>query len=682
MPATIWLQALDGKWERCGTDRLPAVKPHSLSLTANPAGPDTASFTLLDDGDLPRPDLSAFTPCRIESETGVPVWSGSVWETPRRRGSEPQITATGRGRQYHLDDDQIERCWVKSRLSDWVDSRQMPGANLANLIAAPQISTDAGLITLQVPQGTSLVNAFISITLDFKDPDNGPLKAVVAWQTSANGHALLFYARSSSSPNAANVTDYEDSPAGQTMAGASSAAIPVFTIRRRYLHLIAYKSTAATYSADVWVRYLLINVFREPAYESAFYSGLHADDVLRDLVPGLPLLAQDSSQIDPDGQATFAIPEFDLSGHATYRQVAEAVNAFHRWQLFVDAQDRLCFRPQPSIPSYVVDDAEFEDATASSGEEIFNKVLVQGTGPDGQPLRVERGGLWLPSLTQPSNPGFEVNTTGWSNPVPNTTLARSTARAHAGVASGLVSVGASFGATPLVETQAWTQAAVSVGLRYRISVWVNLAQDASYIQVYAPGFAGSNAFLRSPATNTWYELILEGFATSPSPLLQVWAGREAGEFSFNFAAGAVFYLDDVLAKEPDRKTLPGRRGFTRTKLLDVPSAMPAEAMAQVGDVFLATHTSTPFKGSVSIAPGAITEYGTGRQVDPIELVGASNRLIHFANEIDPDTGQLGRNGVIAGVTYDEDNDTASVQIDNQRDNLAALLERHRVLSER
>jgi hypothetical protein len=61
--------------------------------------------------------------------------------------------------------------------------------------------------------------------------------------------------------------------------------------------------------------------------------------------------------------------------------------------------------------------------SANSGEEIYNRCIVEGTGRDGQPLQVERYAGQQPGavafsevVPSPSfsNPSFDTNTTGWS----------------------------------------------------------------------------------------------------------------------------------------------------------------------------------------------------------------------------------------------------------------------------
>ena len=64
---------------------------------------------------------------------------------------------------------------------------------------------------------------------------------------------------------------------------------------------------------------------------------------------------------------------------------------------------------------------------------------------------------------------------------------------------------------------------------------------------------------------------------------------------------------------------------------------------------------------------------------PAGLLPHVGRRIRFAHLIDPDSGGLGRDGVIANVRYDDASTTATVQIDNDYTAIDALLARWGVL---
>ena len=123
-------------------------------------------------------------------------------------------------------------------------------------------------------------------------------------------------------------------------------------------------------------------------------------------------------------------------------------------------------------------------------------------------------------------------------------------------------------------------------------------------------------------------------------------------------------------------TIVNKRGFNRTKILSIGGALTTAAANQLGDVYLAAHRLQPFKGDITIhGQGGVRRVLGGADVHPSELLLGARGLIRLTDKIDPDTGGLGRDGVIASVTYDDDTETAQVSLDSQRDNLEALIAR-------
>ena len=53
----------------------------------------------------------------------------------------------------------------------------------------------------------------------------------------------------------------------------------------------------------------------------------------------------------------------------------------------------------------------------------------------------------------------------------------------------------------------------------------------------------------------------------------------------------------------------------------------------------------------------------------------TGELIRLTQHVDPDTGGLGRDAVIAAVTYNHADQSATVELDNTRGSLDALLSR-------
>ena len=65
----------------------------------------------------------------------------------------------------------------------------------------------------------------------------------------------------------------------------------------------------------------------------------------------------------------------------------DAANAVQDFRVEIDANRRPVFEPKPSTPKIEIGawpGSEFEDASANSGDEIYNRIIVEGTGPDGE----------------------------------------------------------------------------------------------------------------------------------------------------------------------------------------------------------------------------------------------------------------------------------------------------------
>lgn len=185
------------------------------------------------------------------------------------------------------------------------------------------------------------------------------------------------------------------------------------------------------------------------------------------------------------------------------------------------------------------------------------------------------------------------------------------------------------------------------------------------------------------------------FAPRPSsPVVEIgaWAGSETEDASAN--SGAEIYSRAIvegaggdgtqLAVEHTRgnsepEGLVERRGFQRTKVIQVNSAITTAEAEQIGKVFLEGHLTTPFKGSAKVTPGGVRTVLGGAAIHPSQLLLHTAELLRLAHIADPDTGGIGRDGTIAGVTYTHKDQAAQVELDEQRGNFDALLSRLQVV---
>lgn len=515
---TILLRGPGREWTVVGTDPVGAgIVAEGLSVSANESGPDTVGFQLRRRSNRLYPDLASFTEADVWID-GVPVWGGRIWEAPLSDGGDDVISVQGRGWQYHLDDDVVDLGWVHTDLTDWRSVRSFPGVGLTSWPAAAEASVGAGIATVGWGNGLIATNATASgIMLDC-GPNRRAARIAVNWSAfNPNGFASM-YARASNTPEPLTGT-ISDAFSGKFNVVAADMA-GTFGSPQRYLSLFMYRDDGATGATgfDHIMRINAVKVFWKTRDESGFASILKASDVVKDVLASgvLPQLNPSTSRI---AATSFSIPAFWPDKYRTPRELFAAVNAYENRLIGVDARARLFMRARPLTPAIEVGawgGSQFQDATTNSAESLYNRVIVEATGPDGLPVS-------------------EVRT-------------------------------------------------ASVG------------------QLTA-------------------------------------------------------------------------QGVTRTKLLGVSAAITATAAQQIGDLWLAENSDPPMKGTLIVqgTGGARTLAGVPIPASRLLLlVGERVRLSHL---IDPATGGAGRDATIRSVTYDHASDTATVELDNERGRLEALLER-------
>lgn len=117
------------------------------------------------------------------------------------------------------------------------------------------------------------------------------------------------------------------------------------------------------------------------------------------------------------------------------------------------------------------------------------------------------------------------------------------------------------------------------------------------------------------------------------------------------------------------------QGFTRTARFQVNAMLTAAAAQQIGDVWLTRRDTSPLKGSITVAYGDVRTVDTGATVHPSVLLTKTGELLRLSDRADPGTGGWSRDGVIVGVTYNADTETATVTLDNDNRRFDALLAR-------
>lgn len=518
---TVHLKALDGTWEVCGADRARGVWPENVKgIRADGWGSKTAGFDLRRDPKAIWPDIGAFTPVQIDID-GIPRWSGRVAQTPVRDDLDSVISVQCEGWQAHLDDDVYERWYVHTRLSDWKDARSHLSADLAALRSAWQVDTSGG-VKISFPSGVPADGS----GMVYLDAGPGSTIKQIGWTASSSAWAAnnSLYVLGGSTFAGLGAESYNPGSIG---AGTSYTDSFTFSTPRRF---VAFRidSNGHTPAADEWFKLEQIVCVRESAYLSGLSSVLKADVIVKHALS----VATDDEIIDADTSlieaGTFNIPEFAMGEPRTPRQVWEAADAFEDRVRKIDVHRRPVYKAKPTVPVAEVgawSAMSFEDASANDGSEIYERVIVKATAPDGTPLRVER------AQSQQPNP---------------------------------------------------------FGISTRI----------------------------------------------------------------------------------------GRRGFQRTKVLDVSFALTTSAAEQLGDLFLRAHARTPFKGTVKLTGrGAARDPKTGTPLPVDALLEMTGEMIRFMDRVDPDTGAVGRDARIAEVSVDPDTEEATVTLDNSRAGFDALLAR-------
>ena len=360
-----------------------------------------------------------------------------------------------------------------------------------------------------------------------------------------------------------------------------------------------------------------------------------------------------------------------MNGLSTPRQVMDALNVLHNYRLRVTVDRKLEFAPQPDKPIYRIGQwsgADFKDASKNSGDEIYNQSIIEGTGPDGNAVRVRRYAGQLPDLplgaAVPSipNASFGSNTSGWIATA-GTTLTRDTSV---------------FDSSP--ASMRWNNVSGTISSFIDASFTGTFKRGVTYVLEWSERTNGATDY----SAETWLgDVPLLTFLSDTG----AWAQRRLAWTPSQDVAVARFrlwypvilqtYWIDSLRLSEVRPTLPDRRGFTRTHITSMSQAIVPEISQQIADTFLQTHKRTPLKGDITVKG----RHGVRRMlgdatVPPSELLLHTGELVHLSDQVDPDTGAVGRDAPIDSVTWNADEDTASVSLDAQRDNLAALLARY------
>ncbi len=681
---TIRMQTLDGVWETVGTDRLRGVWPENDSYTADEWGPSKCSFDLRRDPGAIFPDLSAWTPCEVEI-AGVLVWDGRVKETPVRE-VERVVNVQGAGWQYHLDDDQYERVYAHTRLGDYRDARSFPQAPLSGSVAVRRngvVEAGNGAIVLGFAAGASVTQGDGAAAILDLGPGSTAKRVVVEYENQGiTAGVYNFYVQGMDSPG--QIITAGELPVAVDVAVTAGPQAGTLSTARRYIGLLLYKAVTgtATETADRLVRVTACKVFADTAYESGNASALKATQIISDALDRATiLLSDDRSGIDPDGTVTFNFPEFALAGQRTPREVIEAADSVHGYRKQIAVGRRPIFTPRPAVPLVEIGawpGSEFDDPSENDGEEIYSRVIVEGTGADGSPMTVARASSQLDDVIHepitspaPDNPSFATDAANWTASSPSVITRTTTGGLFDSSPAGgkwdragnPTELGDALETTFTGTFQVGATYTLHVAFGYQAPKQGGGGVDVTF------GAAGDRAITTWPDTAGGSFTVVT-IAWTPA------STQTSGVTLMLTARARTAWLIDTLALTVATPTLVDRRGFVRTHTLPVQCGLTLELGKQIGDVFLAAHRTTPLKGTVKVTGNqACRKIQTGAGVPAEQLLLMTGELLRLSHRTDPDTGGHCRDGRIAEVTYTPATDSAVVALDSRRTSHEALLKR-------
>jgi hypothetical protein len=681
---TIRLKALDGTWETCGVDRLRGIVPSNVQTAIDEWGPSSASFELRRDPRQSWPDIGAFTDVEIE-EGGVVVWDGRVKETPARDGSDRLMQVNCEGWQNHLDDDLYLPFYVHNNLGDWRDSRSFPNMNLTDFKASGLVRSGDGALDIGWAAGAVVTAAQgVAVTLDlgpgvgarFVAADCGLIGSNAGWSFYGIGH---------DEPTGVagfGLTGREDAWSGGTPnTGTYTGA---FSIPHRYVTLLAYSNTlAGTIAADTFLRIWGIRVFASSTYQSSGASVLKAPTVIKDaLTKATALLSADRSEIDPNNTIAFNIPASAPRALKTPREMWDAVDAYHDYVKQIRVGRVPVYKPKPTVAALEVgawSPMEFEDQSANSGAEIYNRVAVTGQAPDATPVIVDRLADAYPdyAMGQPSNPSADTNAASWTG-TGSTTVTRDTSTFDSAPASLKLS-----GVTVVEATSDLISFSLTAGYLYALNLAMRADAAQNILQISVRDAAGtvvygSTALIAAGTGWVPVEMQWQQPVSTTGFVVRIYSALPGSA-----APRAMVLNADTIKIGRLSQTLVSRRGFRRTKELRVQSTLPSDGVAatQIGDTWLAGHTTTPFKGTVKITGDtAVRDVYTGQDVPAYMLLLKGSEMLRFSDRVDPDTGAVGRDGRIVAVAFDHTSRAATITLDETRSGVEALLERLAVVT--
>lgn len=680
---SVALQERDGKWVRLGDQATGGfgVVMDSLRFTGDlrEYGCLEASWIMRMNPKWPRNIIEHFTPAVIY-RGAEPVWSGRIIAAPTNYGEDTFVTVQCQGWGQHTKDDCTDREWVIDDLSRWKDTKSHPSVTVANYHGfAPQIGD--GTIILPCPRASTIENLkAVSATLDL-GPNQRATRAVATFKSVVAPGTVSFhvYLRINDSPNFVGGGSYGQSITDNPPTTDTTVAV-TGSPGGRYVHIAWYYDGATTtVGGDHSIIVSSLKVFTDTADESGNASILKASTIISEaLAACCPMISTDTSKITT---TSTNIPNFPGSpGYRYANELIDQANSIHGYitRLSPDPVPVFEFSAQPTDYSFVLgaDEYQLEEPAAQDGRAVYNRVISEyedATGIKAYSEVVDTNYSGS-NVTQFANPGFEVNTSNWTAVLG--TITRDTVVFDVGVASLRVTDVAGAFTTRSDLIQLVPRDTYVMTFRYRRAVTHSAGTftllDSSGQTLSYRGM--SNLFTVTDINNS----ALGSFATFTFQFTAPDDGQVRFDYSgttspINQIAG---YLDNFQIFQR-RNNAVSRRNFTRAALrpMDVKSnSTIAGAFAQLE---LDNSQYPPFKGTLSVQ-GYIRNKG-GSKTHVSKLPSRVGDAVLIEDLMDPNSGAIGRRGIIQSAEYNAVTDTCTFSIDDPTGFIEVLRNRLRSL---
>lgn len=484
-------------------------------------------------------------------------------------------------------------------------------------------------------------------------------------------HALVAY---DSTPGLSRVWIYDDTGALVYSASLSGGFTP---------------PGAQTIEIGHWTSVNSDYYWRGDIDEFALYKGpLRAHDALRNARAAL-------FREDGDVQrGAYRLPSLAYVGQdKSARELIDAANAVHDFQWGVRPGRRVFakFRPTSATLGTSSQRSKFRDATLHSAAEVVSKAVAQGTGPDGQPLRVVDYGAPA-AVAVPNASADSADFSAWAAALSGgganaASVLRATGTSHSAPASFLLSAEVHAGTGTVLGTWDLDTGVTfhpgrvyTVTLAYRMTgtdlFWLTTPGGAAVIG--APG--ADNAFGGLKYTgwtkdDTWRVVTVTWTQTLREPgILRLMRKMTAPGAGYSTES---FYVDSIELVGPPA-SVPARRGFDKSKTLSVSQRATTPILRRLAQLYLSNHQATPMKGDLTAAPGTVDDLASASPVDVASLLNRCGEFVRIDDRADEVGGRAIREGRLVTVTYSHQQMTSGCSLDNQRGGFDVLLARYGV----